>query len=99
MSTMEEITSRSSDLADDYTAKLDAFVSDLLPAFLDNAEYTARSSALMIALNRQLGRCAAAFGDVHGVSVEDMTALVNGQFANNFRICREAVEGKGATVQ
>ena len=74
-------------LTDEYARKLDLFVNEIVPPVIDNAEYAARCSALLIALNRQLARCAASFGEVHKVSAEDMTNLVFAQFVRNFRSC------------
>lgn len=93
------VVSRSTDLVEEYTDQLTAFVNGLVPPFLDNAEYAARTSALMIALNRQLGRCATAFGNAHDVSPEDMIKLVIAQFVKNMAVCADAVEGEGATRQ
>lgn len=93
------VVSRSSDLTEEYTRQLDAFTNRLVPPFLDNAEYAARTSALMIALNRQLARCATAFGQAHEVAPETMIELVIGQFAKNMAVCANAVDGEGETVQ
>jgi hypothetical protein len=93
------VTERSSELVEQYTAELETFVNGLVPPFLDNAEYAARTSALLIALNRQLARCAAAFGEVHGVTPEQMTSLVGSQFAKNFRTALDAVRGEGQVLQ
>jgi hypothetical protein len=93
------VTARSADLVEEYTDKLNTFVNGLVPPFLDNAEYAARTSALMIAFNRQLGRCATAFGNAHGVSPEAMIELVVAQFVKNMAVCAEAVEGDGETRQ
>lgn len=93
------VVRRSADLVEEYTDQLTAFVNRLVPPFLDNAEYAARTSALMIALNRQLGRCATAFGNTHGVAPEQMIELVVAQFVKNMAVCAEAVEGDGATRQ
>lgn len=92
----DPIVDRANDLTDSYSQKLDVFVNELIPTMLDNSEYAARCSALMIALNRQLARCAASFGEVHEVSYEEMTELVFAQFIRNFRISRQALEGQGA---
>jgi hypothetical protein len=86
-------------LTDEYSQKLDVFVNEIVPPILGNAEYAARCSALLIALNRQLARCAASFGEVHKVSSEDMINLVFAQFHRNFRISLQAVEGAGEAVQ
>lgn len=98
-SAVAAVTARSSDLVDEYTAQLDTFVNGLVPPFLDNAEYAARTSALMIALNRELARCAVAFGQTHQIAPETMIELVTGQFAKNMAVCASAVDGAGATVQ
>lgn len=94
----ETVQERASGLTDEYAQKLDAFVNEIVPPVLDNAEYAARCSALLIALNRQLARCAASFGEVHQVSPEDMTNLVFAQFIRNFRISREVLDGAGQMV-
>lgn len=73
---VEAVKARSSDLVDEYTATLTEFANGLVPPYLDNAEYAARTSALMIALNRQLARCAVAFGEAHQVDPEAMLQLV-----------------------
>jgi hypothetical protein len=96
---MNDITARSNDLVEEYTAALDGFVNGLVPPMLDNAEYAARTSALMIALNRELARCAASFGEVHGVAPDAMASLVGSQFARNFAKARDAVQGEGQAVQ
>lgn len=93
------IQERATDLTDDYSQQLDAFVNEIVPPVLDNAEYAARCSALLIALNRQLARCAASFSEVHGVDPEEMTALVFTQYRRNFAISRSALEGAGEAVQ
>ena len=97
--TQSDVRERAGLLTDDYAQKLDAFVDELVPPVLDNAEFAARCSALLIALNRQLARCAASFGEVHLVSPEAMEALVFGQFRRNFRISHDALEGAGEAVQ
>jgi hypothetical protein len=96
--TDQTVAEHAVDLTEEYSLKLDAFVDELVPPILTNVEYAARCSALLIALNRQLGRCAASFGEVHQVGPDEMTALVHGQFARNFRISREALDGAGQRV-
>lgn len=96
---VEAITQRSTDLVAEYTRLLDQFVNQLVPPVLDNAEYAARTSALMIAVNRELARCAAAFGETHGVDPEQMIRLVIGQFTKNFSIALDAMEGQGKQLQ
>lgn len=96
------VAERSSDLVEDYTARLETVIAGLMStntSIISNAEYAARTSALMIALNRQLARCAAAFGEVHGVAPDEMTKLVEAQFGNNFRRCLDAVAGEGQSLQ
>lgn len=97
--TPTDVQERSSELVEEYAQKLDAFVNELIPSVLDNPEFAARCSALLIALNRQLGRCAAAFGGVYEVSNEEMRELVFGQFDRNFRIALSALGGQGKRVQ
>jgi hypothetical protein len=92
----DSVQDRATELSEEYSQRLDEFVNDIIPPVLMNDEYAARCSALLIAINRQLARCAASFGEVHQVSAEEMTNLVVGQFVRNFRISREALEGLGA---
>jgi hypothetical protein len=80
----ETTMERSEELQKEYTAALDKLVNGFAPPTLSNQEYAAVTSALMIALNRELARCAAAFGDVWQISAEDMIALVTAQFAGNY---------------
>ena len=93
------VLERSGELSEEYSRQLDRFINDLVPVTLTNTEYAARCSALLIALNRQLARCAVVFGEVHGVGREDMTALMFGQFRKNYDICRNLIEGAGQPVQ
>lgn len=96
---IEGITERTDELADDYTRDLSEFVDKLVPTTLDNAEYAARCSALMIALNRNLARCAASFGEVHQVATEEMVQLVAAQFSRYHVLCLNALRGDGSTTQ
>lgn len=89
------VLERSSDLTEQYTDELNAFVEQRVPMALDNTEYAARCSGLMIALNRQLARCAAAFGEANEVPPESIRTLVMGQFSRNFGICIATVRGEG----
>ena len=90
----EIVAERSADLVHEYTVALDDFVNRLVPPTLSNAEYAARCSGLMIALNRQLARCAAAFGEANGVGPDMMMKLVAGQFTRNYSICLDAVHAE-----
>ena len=92
---LDTVAERSSDLTAEYTRQLDEFASGLVPPMLSNAEYAARCSALMIALNRELARCAVAFGEAHGITAEQMKALVIGQFQRNYATASAAVRGEG----
>lgn len=96
---IEQIGVRAEELKADYTARLDALVNEIVPPMLSNSEYAARCSALMTALNRELARCAASFGEVHGIGVEDMQALVVLSFRRNFAICHAALDGAGESIQ
>jgi ABC-type transporter Mla subunit MlaD len=86
-------SARTSELAEEYTQRLDSFVDDLVPPILMNDEYAARCSALLVALNREIARCAAAFGDANQVAPEEMVDLVFAQFSHNFRVARLALDG------
>lgn len=89
--TMIDVRDRSTELVDQFTAELDALVNKHVPTILDNAEYAAVTSALMIALNRELARCAAAFGATHGVLPDQIIDLVGTQFQINYAKCLEAL--------
>lgn len=96
---IERIGIRAEELKDDYTRQLDEFTDKIVPKTLSNSEYAARCSALMTALNRQLARCAASFGEVHGVDIDEMQTVVVLAFRRNFAICHAALEGAGESVQ
>lgn len=93
---IQGVQDRASILVDDYSRRLDEFVNELVPPVLMNDEYAARCSALLIALNRQLARCAASFGEVHEIEESEMLNLVFSQFHRNFRISLATLEGQGA---
>lgn len=96
---INRIGERAEALKAEYTEKLDAFTNEIVPPMLSNSEYAARCSALMTALNRELARCAASFGEVHGVDPEEMQTLVVLAFRRNFAICHAALDGAGESVQ
>jgi hypothetical protein len=96
---IDRIGERAEELKAEYTERLDAFANELVPPMLSNSEYAARSSALLTALNRELARCAASFGEVHGVSEEDMVGLVVSAFKRNFVTARKALDGAGQLIQ
>ena len=95
---IEAIGIRAEALKAEYTERLDAFANDLVPPMLSNSEYAARCSALLTALNRELARCAASFGEVHQVDPEELQTLVVMQFRRNFAVCHAALEGAGESV-
>jgi hypothetical protein len=66
---------------------------------LANDEYAARCSALLIALNRELARCAAAFGEVHQIDPAEIMTLVAEQFSKNHVHALNALRGEGSSVQ
>jgi hypothetical protein len=95
------ILNRTNVLVDDYTETLDELVNRMVPKTLSNEEYAARCGALMIALNRELARCAATFGETHAVDEMTMMKLVGAQFGKNLALCFNALrnEGAGQTIQ
>lgn len=95
---LDRVGVRAEELKADYTQRLDAFANELVPPALSNSEYAARCSALLTALNRELARCAASFGEVHQIDPEDMQTLVVMQFRRNFAHCHAALEGAGEKV-
>lgn len=96
---INRIGERAEELKADYTERLDAFANELVPPMLSNSEYAARCSALLTALNRELARCAASFGQVQGIDIEEMQTLVVLAFRRNFAICHAALDGAGDSVQ
>lgn len=96
---IEAIGARAEELKAEYTERLDTFTNELVPPMLSNSEYAARASALLTALNRQLARCAASFGEVQGVDTEEMQTLVVMAFRRNFAICHAALDGAGEPIQ
>lgn len=97
--TIESVKERSSELVEEYSAKLTEFTDSLVPSHLMNDEYAARCSALLIALNRQLARCAAAFGEVHQIEPEEIMQLVADLFSQNHIKALNALRGEGGAVQ
>jgi len=74
---------RVSDLTDDYTKELAEWTDGKVPPLTSNPEYAARTSALMIALSRNLARAAAAFGESQNVEAEEVVAMVVKMFVTN----------------
>lgn len=96
---IETISGRASTLADDYTAKLDEMVNGMVPKTLSNHEYAARCGGLMIALSRELARCAATFGETHEIGPQEMIDITGLMFTNHYKVCLDAIRGEGQTVQ
>lgn len=98
---IQAILERTNVLVDDYTERFDALVNQMVPPTLANHEYAARCGGLMIALNRELARCAATFGEVHGIDEQEMILLVGKQFVKNHELCLATLRGQmnGQTVQ
>jgi hypothetical protein len=80
----DRINRRTSDLVDQYDDEFRKLVDGKIVLTLTNDEYAARTAALLISLNRQLSRAAAAFAGSNGVSDEEMLAMVMAQFTSNF---------------
>ena len=99
MSAVQEILDRSAQLSQDYSEHLDGIIDAMVPKTLSNEEFVSRCTALMIALNRELARCAAAFGETHEIEPELMMQLVGAQFVKNYGVCLAAIRGEGQTVQ
>src|SRR5512139_76389 len=72
----QSIHEHTSDLVDEYTAEITAWADEKVPPILTNSEYAARTSALVIALSRQLGRAAAAFGEAQQCPSEEVGQMV-----------------------
>lgn len=73
----------SEDMTARFTRELSEFMRERLPTTLSDAEFAAASSGMMIALNRQLATCAAAFGETHQVNPQALKKIVKAQFDNN----------------
>jgi len=97
--TVDQIKQRTELLANTYTVELDAFVNEHVPRTLDNKEYAARCGALMIALSRQLARCAVSFGETHEIERGKMVDMVGNNFVTHYAKALEAVDhGAGGSV-
>lgn len=92
---MEDATQRTVAMTTDYTNRIGKTVERLMPAHLDDAEFALRSSAMLIALNRQIARVAASFCATHGVMPDVMTEMVREQFGQNFTEAMSTVLGTG----
>ena len=98
--TITEILNRTNVLVEDYTTRFDELVNAMVPRTLSNEEYAARCGALMIALNRELARCAATFGEAHEIEQGTIVLLVGTQFTKNYAMCLDAIRGAAhSTVQ
>jgi hypothetical protein len=86
------------DMTAQYTEELEAWVRERIPESLTDPQFAARSSALMIAIGRQLAAIAAAFGETHLVPSDEVAKLVMGQFRKNHAIAIAAIAA-GQTVQ
>lgn len=94
-----QIVQRSHQLSQDYTQHLDEMVNKMVPRTLSNEEYAARCGALMIALSRELGRCAATFGETHEIEPEQIIDVVQMLFSNHYATCLQVIRGEAQTVQ
>jgi hypothetical protein len=93
-----KLQQRSLDLTNQFTSELGDYCDQRVPPLLSNSDYAASASALLIALTRQLGRCAAAFGRVNNQPDDDVRTLVIRMFNNNFDRSLDAM-GAEETVQ
>jgi hypothetical protein len=94
----EDFQQRSIELTNEYTAELTKYCDDRVPPMLDNAEYAARCSALLISMTRQLGRCAAAFAKANNQDQQDVAVMIARMFNKNHQQAIDAL-GEGETVQ
>jgi hypothetical protein len=93
------LQSRAIALTNQFTNELGEYCDAHVSPLLSNAEYAASCSSLLIALSRQLGRCAAAFGKANMQSEEDVRTLVFRMFNKNYDIAMAAIGAEGETVQ
>ena len=84
---------------EEVSADLTQFVNERVIPGMPDTEFVSVCSALMIALNRQLARCAASFGEVNGVDQDTMTTLVRGQFDNHYAQALAALRQPQGMVQ
>lgn len=94
----EALQSTTIELTNQFTQELGDYCDKRVPPLLDNSTYAASCSALLIALTRQLGRAAAAFGQANKQPEEDVRTMVIRMFNKNYDLSLEAM-GQGETVQ
>lgn len=95
----ETFQQRSIALTEEYSNELEAYVDERVPPVLDNTEYAARCSSLLIALTRQLARAAAAMGQANGQDELEVRTVVMGMFNRNYDRALKSLAGEGSTVQ
>jgi hypothetical protein len=87
-----------------YSKEIGAWCDDKVPPILGNADYAARTSALVIALTRELARAAAAYGEAQDQDSETVGGLILALFTKNHIQALETIEAarqveKGETIQ
>ena len=95
----DRMQTRTIELTNQFTTELTDYCDTRVPPLLDNAEYAASCSALLISLTRQLGRCAAAFGAANNQKADDVRVMVTRMFNTNFDRAAEALSSEGQAVQ
>jgi hypothetical protein len=96
---LENVADQATSMVETVSAELDRFVNERVPCILTNAEYATATSALMISLNRQLARCAAAFGEAQGIDPNEMIQLVAAQFDRNYARCLDVIRHGNGRLQ
>lgn len=94
----ETLQDRAIILTNQFTNELTAYCDERVPPVLGNSEYAAACSSLLIALSRQLGRTAAAFGQANNQNADDIRVMVMRMFNTNYDRALAAM-GQGETVQ
>jgi hypothetical protein len=72
------------DMAVRYTFELGQFVKDRLPLNMPNDEFALASAAMLIALSRRLGDCAAAYAQANLVDPPQVGDTIVGMVAKHF---------------
>lgn len=80
----EQVKSKTSDLVDQFDKEFGDLIDGKINPLMPNLEYAALSAALLISVNRQLARIAAAFGDSQQIDHQVVAEMVVSQFSKNF---------------
>lgn len=86
-----------------YSKEIGAWCDAKVPKILGDADYAARTAALVIALTRELARAAAAFGEAQKQDSEAVGGMILALFTKNHIQALDTIEAarevEGATLQ